>query len=42
LSIAKAMTMGYVYEFGDRSEEDMFAYDLLIEEMSLKFNQETN
>ena len=34
--------MGYAYEFGDRQEEDMFAYDVKIEEMSIKFNKESN
>ena len=36
------MTMGYAYEFGDRQEEDMFAYDVKIEEMSIKFNKESS
>jgi hypothetical protein len=35
------MTMGYVYEFGDREVEEMLEYDILVEKLSLKFNEES-
>jgi hypothetical protein len=34
-------TMGFLYENGDISKEDMAKYDLLIEEYALNFNAET-
>jgi hypothetical protein len=33
--------MGYVYEFGDIQEQEMFAYDLMMEDYSIEFNKES-
>ena len=34
-------TMGWIYENGDIAEEDMFEYELLIEDFALTFNSES-
>ena len=41
LEKAMSATMGFVYENGDISKEDMAKYDLMIEEYALTFNAET-
>ena len=33
--------MGYIFENGDKEQEDIFEFELLVEALALGFNEET-